>query len=413
MRNQDEQTDLFSTQETRDLERVVRAPSPRFLRLPGRLESIYQEHVRADAQRTRLALVALPWLICLSSPLWGAALFSLPDALAGWLEVVEFRLIVPMFLALTLLQWFYGRSPFTEWLLMAGFIAISLLVEWMRYEGASYGWRLEPLLTTTMPIAVIALSRIRIARMLLFLGAYLLMIALADQFFRHPVYQRSPSTWLAEWILLAIMALAYAYTQYAHRKAWAYAMLFRAQAGTDPLTSLRNRRSLELHYQQVGAALKRHPAPVSMIAIDIDHFKLINDCYGHAYGDGVLTAFAARLQAFAQRPLDAAVRMGGDEFVLLLPECDGPAALRIAEQLVESIRALALDNRESPYGVLTISAGVATGLSHPPLWELLRKADAALYRAKHQRRNCTVAFEARMLDLQAGSHPEIAVSLRA
>lgn len=398
MSHDQDATETLGGKELHDLECVVRAGGSRLLRLPGRLETLYLAQMRHQARLTRVLLALLPALICGTSGLWAGSFISLPDPLTAWMQTINLQVIVPSFLALSLVQWRYSQHAAAEWLLMGGFIAVCLLGEWMRFESASYGWRLEPLLITTMPIAVLALARIGLLRMLAFIGAYIVGVSLADQLFQHPDYQRSPSTWLAEWLLLAIMFLAYAHSQYARRKAWCYAALLRAQAVTDPLTGLKNRRALELQYEAVRAALQRHPAPVSLIAVDVDYFKLINDSYGHAYGDGLLTAFAARLAQFARRPLDAAVRLGGDEFILLLPECDAAAAEQIAQNLVQDIRALGLDNRQSPHRVLTTSAGVATCQEALPLWELMRKADAALYRAKSRGRSCVASFEAGMLE---------------
>jgi diguanylate cyclase (GGDEF)-like protein len=158
------------------------------------------------------------------------------------------------------------------------------------------------------------------------------------------------------------------------------------KARTDPLTGVPNRRAFtELARVEIERA-QRFGQPLALIAIDLDHFKSINDGHGHAVGDAVLVDFATLVQA-QLRVIDQLARIGGEEFVLLLPGTDAKGAQQVAER----IRRL-LEQRVMPIpgGSLryTSSFGIAElELQHPGLDRWLARADAALYAAKGNGRN--------------------------
>lgn len=143
-------------------------------------------------------------------------------------------------------------------------------------------------------------------------------------------------------------------------------------ASTDALTGLRNRRTFDRRLAHVLA----EPGPASLVVLDLDHFKSVNDQHGHAIGDQVLIAVAARLLDLA-RPADCVARLGGEEFAWVLSGCDEVAAHDVAQRACEAVR------REPLVGIpLTISAGVATKRAGDDPMSIYRRADAALYRAK-------------------------------
>ncbi len=165
----------------------------------------------------------------------------------------------------------------------------------------------------------------------------------------------------------------------------------RKLATRDPMTGLFNRFHLEQEYLAVAKQCRRYHHSMAVVIVDIDHFKAVNDTFGHLVGDEVLREFAQQLRA-ATRESDIIGRYGGEEFVVLLPRGDRASAQSYAERLAENMRqhvfcAGSFDLR------LTISCGVAIG---NPLSEeeqvdfpLLVKADTALYEAKKRGRNCT------------------------
>ncbi len=164
------------------------------------------------------------------------------------------------------------------------------------------------------------------------------------------------------------------------------------QALTDPLTGLYNRRGLmELGKLELARALCQHK-PFSGIMLDIDHFKRVNDTYGHLVGDQVLQVLARRCEK-ATRDLDLIGRYGGEEFLILLPEADWRAALNIANRLRVLVAEAAIPTRAGPLRV-TISLGVSQyTVTDGGLENLIERADRALYQAKERGRNQAIAFE--------------------
>lgn len=182
-----------------------------------------------------------------------------------------------------------------------------------------------------------------------------------------------------EGILLAL-ALAHQVRrhQYARQQAEQLARI-------DPLTGLLNRRAFFEHALPVWSSSLRQERPLSVMMVDIDHFKRINDNHGHAMGDRALAAISSLL-AGACRASDIAARWGGEEFVLLLPETDAPQATQLAERLRGEIESLELDAQRLPLA-LSASFGVATLDKHESLERLIRESDEWLYRAKTSGRN--------------------------
>jgi diguanylate cyclase len=164
----------------------------------------------------------------------------------------------------------------------------------------------------------------------------------------------------------------------------------RDMALTDGLTGIGNRRRLDLALAQEIARARREATPLALIMLDVDHFKRYNDTYGHAAGDDCLCKVAAAIEGTLKRPADLAVRYGGEEFTVLLPDTNVAGACHVAERILEAIRALALAHAGHPLGIVTASAGVA--VSSPAGTEttpagMLKAADALLYVAKHSGRN--------------------------
>jgi diguanylate cyclase (GGDEF)-like protein len=159
------------------------------------------------------------------------------------------------------------------------------------------------------------------------------------------------------------------------------------QIGTDPLTGCLNRRSLESRLKADWRLAKRRSTHIAVVAIDLDHFKQINDTRGHPVGDVVLQQLAGIMKATA-RDTDAVARFGGDEFVLLLPDTGWQGALTFAERLRRRVDDYTFGPPGMPMTV-TISVGVALARGTDPISpeELLKEADRSLYKAKQQGRN--------------------------
>ena len=164
------------------------------------------------------------------------------------------------------------------------------------------------------------------------------------------------------------------------------ALEYRLLANTDPLTDALSRRAFKEEGARAVALALRYRHPLSLIVMDLDHFKRINDTYGHAMGDAVISqsvrACIARL-----RKTDIAGRLGGEEFAFLLPHTERRAAADVAEELRHCVQSLSVEASDGPLHV-TASFGVAAlDPSIRDVEDLLRKADAALYEAKRAGRN--------------------------
>jgi len=161
----------------------------------------------------------------------------------------------------------------------------------------------------------------------------------------------------------------------------------REQAISDPLTGLYNRRYLAELLPRELARAKRAAKPVALILIDIDHFKRVNDSFGHSAGDVVLVAIGALLKSKV-RGGDVPCRYGGEEFAVVLPETDVNSAQRRAEDIRSAIGGLDVDYMDKPIGGITASLGIALFPDHAKDTDsLLRAADEALYAAKGAGRN--------------------------
>lgn len=161
-------------------------------------------------------------------------------------------------------------------------------------------------------------------------------------------------------------------------------------ATQDGLTHIANRRHFDDFLQQEWGRCLRQKQPLSLLMLDVDHFKAFNDTYGHPAGDQALIEVAAVCEANTERSSDLAARYGGEEFAIILTNTDTAGAMKIAEDVLLATRSLAIPHKESPAAeVLTISIGVATfspSFDTTPE-ELIKAADTALYIAKDSGRN--------------------------
>ena len=148
---------------------------------------------------------------------------------------------------------------------------------------------------------------------------------------------------------------------------------------TDHLTGLYNRRHVEEHLRMLGSGARRHGKPLTVLVIDVDHFKDVNDTLGHTAGDEVLQEVADRLQA-TLRAEDVLGRWGGEEFLLVLPDTGAAAAISLGERLRELVRSAPVSSSKGDVTV-TISVGGASAES-PGEHDLVLLADQQLYAAK-------------------------------
>ncbi len=167
-----------------------------------------------------------------------------------------------------------------------------------------------------------------------------------------------------------------------------------ATAERDFLTGLLNRRQFEEIYRIEVSAARREQAPVSLMIIDVDQFKLFNDYYGHPAGDECLRQVARALSTALSRPRDVVCRYGGEEFVAILPSTDPAGAQVVAERVRQAVWNIGRPHVRSTWGQISVSIGVSSLMSIDPTVDmasrrrmLLEAADTALYEAKRRGRN--------------------------
>lgn len=181
--------------------------------------------------------------------------------------------------------------------------------------------------------------------------------------------------------------------EYKSREHFLISRLMRVLADHDSLTGLHNRRSFNRQFERLWRQAQREGHTLALLLCDIDHFKAYNDRYGHQAGDKVLERIGGLLLDAARRPLDMAVRLGGEEFALLLYDVDQTQAQQRAEALRESLEGLAIEHQGSTSADrVTMSIGVACLQPDESgtLAQLYEGADRALYKAKAAGRNRVV-----------------------
>ena len=230
-------------------------------------------------------------------------------------------------------------------------------------------------LLCAMPLAAVALLFVaRTATAPFAPGVY-------SNYLQHPGGNHSPAVLVATVfsLLLQLALVALVVLRLVQR--------LRHQSDHDPLTGLLGRRPLEQRLQQEVQRMARTGGSFALLSIDIDHFKAINDRYGHAAGDAVLVRLAQALRADA-RQVDSVARMGGEEFCVLLPGADRAGAEEVARRLLEAVRLLRHPEADAALQV-TVSIGMAVRNDvSEPLQDLQRRADQAMYAAKAGGRDC-------------------------
>ncbi|MFM9435354.1 diguanylate cyclase (GGDEF)-like protein [Janthinobacterium sp. CG_23.3] len=188
-------------------------------------------------------------------------------------------------------------------------------------------------------------------------------------------------------------------------------LVLRSQTFADGLTGIANRRHFDVAMEKELRRAKRNGAALSLLMIDIDHFKSYNDHYGHQQGDDCLIQVAAALTALLQRSTDLLARYGGEEFAVILPETDADGALAMAEAMRAGISALAVPHLQAGGAErhITVSIGIASQDPDAPVEvaTLIGAADRALYGAKRAGRNRVLAQTPAPAGVAGGPTPDL------
>ena len=169
---------------------------------------------------------------------------------------------------------------------------------------------------------------------------------------------------------------------------------------TDPLTGCYNRGYLNEHFYYEIKRAQRYSRPLSVVLADIDHFKQVNDTYGHQVGDEVLKSFALCIQNEIRKKIDWVVRYGGEEFLIVLPETPHTGAFSMAERLRQAVGARSIQAGDRTIKITASFGGASTASRNKrgeeiTMDQLINQADAQLYRSKNEGRNKTNIIEFR------------------
>ncbi|CCK76470.1 Rhodopsin-like GPCR superfamily protein [Oleispira antarctica RB-8] len=165
---------------------------------------------------------------------------------------------------------------------------------------------------------------------------------------------------------------------------------------TDSLTTLANRRHFDSILNNEFKRIQRNDSYISLLMIDVDHFKKFNDLYGHVEGDFCLQKIATEISSCAQRPQDLAARYGGEEFALLIPEANRAGAIAIAQALLKKIEQLNIlheSSETSDHVTISIGIAVLTAKDAKTPSDIIKLADQQLYKAKSAGRNCMSIYD--------------------
>lgn len=354
------------------------------LSLPAEVEGQFRSEWRITANSIRTLLSLIPTAIFGVIPFWADWFLGVSNELALLLRAVAYGIVLPASLIAAATCWLRPHRASSSGVIAAAALVILFAIEYLRGECAKRGVDLDHSLAVGVPVGLSILGGFRFARVLMIVAVYFAVVLVGEKWIGAV---RTPSMWLGEISLIVLSVVAALWMETLRRRSWASRRLLQVQAFRDPLTGLRNRRSFERHFEIASAQARREHKTIVFALADLDYFKRINDSYGHDFGDGVLSEVGVMFSQFGRRPLDIVARLGGEEFAILLYDCDEANARRLLEKLVRNVEGLSITNVDAPFGVLTTSIGGVISDGSLPMSELYHSADTHLYAVKKRGRN--------------------------
>lgn len=368
------------------LQNIAKRGTTRFY-FPEKLENRFTQEQRQSNRIERLTVCILTAVFFGLGPIWADWALSLPEG-ARTLELwLCLGVIAPAFTLVALLQYYFVTSELAEASLLLAFSAEVVVIEVLRLHAAALGAYIVPTMTATVPIGVFALIGLSFRRRTILFVGYFAMLVIVDKAMDDPSAKRDASIWINEFIMISLAWMAALFNRISIRRAWAANVLLEISASQDPLTGLSNRSAFEERYEQQMRLGLRYGKSSVLALIDLDHFKLVNDYYGHPYGDGVLVEVGVLLNDWARRPGDFAARIGGEEFALFLYDCTIEGATDHLNAMIKAVRALELEHIKSRENFVTISVGAVLLPASSLLSTAYQLADTNLYKAKGAGRN--------------------------
>ncbi len=355
------------------------------LSLPKELEEQYRSEWRITANHIRTLLSLIPTLIFGIIPFWAEWFLGVSNELSLLLRAVAYGIVLPSSLIAAATCWLQPHRSSSSGVIAGAALVILIAIEYLRTQCQRYGVDFDHSMAVGVPVGLCILGGFRFARVLMIIAAYFIVIVACEKLMGAPA--RTPSMWLGEISLISLSAVAALWMETTRRRSWAARRLLQIQAYQDPLTGLRNRRSFEQHFEVASAQARREHKTLVFALADLDYFKRINDSYGHDFGDGVLSEVGVLFGQFGRRPLDVVARLGGEEFAVLLYDCNEDDGRELLQKLVTGVESLAITNVDAPLGVLTTSIGGVVSDGSLTMSDLYHSADTHLYAVKKRGRN--------------------------
>jgi diguanylate cyclase (GGDEF)-like protein len=363
----------------------------RWMYFPARLEELFEQET-AHTRSRHLVGIGMVWiavglLYAIATPFGPASTNGLS------VNVIRLGVVTPLLAGVIFAIW-WGVRPFTRELLMmaANIIAPASMILVVTFtQGSDVGVNRGALTIVMLFITVVVRLR--------FWFAVTACVAIAAVQIGVPTLFGLPVPGNVPLVLITIIATLIANYQLERESRLNYlqrlltriqgaqlaasVIQFQDLAQRDALTGLPNRRAIDAQLDTLCAKGEQF----AVIMVDVDIFKSFNDCYGHVIGDDCLRRVAAMLRASLRNTTDQIARIGGEEFVVVLPQTSLDNARIMAERMRNSVYGLRIPHSMSPENVVTISAGVSGASGTTSAGEILSAADAALYRAKALGRN--------------------------
>lgn len=370
-----------------------------WLRFAEPLETLFRSHYESTGTASRMVLVLLAMAMIAITPLYDVSILLAPQDFARRSHLIQWGMMLPVLaVAAAILHWRPQTSDVRKQVLVIAAIAAT----WggltaQRAIAGYYDFHFPHDFGVIAIAATFAMARLRFFRFLPWAAA-MLVGSLAVELLRvmprgqeagAAVYNAMSMSMM--WLIGATGAWLF---EHVSRSAWLRQEIYRRLAIHDTLTGLSNRNHFQAMMELLIRQAERERKPITVMLIDVDHFKAYNDRYGHVAGDECLRRIGSWLSIGWRRQHDLRARIGGEEFVAVWTGIEAGEIAEYAGDLREGIARLDITHEQSPMtGVVTASAGLIHGIPGPrsSADSLMRAADALLYAAKEAGRNRMMA----------------------
>ena len=365
----------------------------------SRSSELFKKHYEDRSLVPRLTLIAAAILLIGATPFYDSAVLGVPEAFRQFSRWMQFGVQIPPILLALFCTWYRPMRPWSAPVLMFAAMATAGGLCAQHVVAPRHGFHVPHDFAALALAATCLLGRLRLSFFLPWAGLAMIAISAAELYF-FKMSSAAIYDVISMWMLLGLAVVAAQTFENFAFDNWRQQAQLESQATRDWLTGLPNRRHFDSTLATLMRMAAREKRSLALVLLDVDHFKLFNDRYGHPAGDEALRLIGRWLDESLRRPNDFCARVGGEEFAAVWYDANPEAAPAMAEQLRMGISKLGIEHR-SPTGrnVVTCSAGFVQVA--PPESEtqavaavksLYDHADQALYQAKRSGRDCLVQY---------------------